>query len=99
MIEEDSRDGEHAVGLSEVDGDPVGVELGDAIGAARMKLGRLVLRNRFDFAEHLRGGSLIEADLRIDYADRFEDTGYAKCREFAGHDRLRERRGDERMRR
>ena len=35
VIEQDAVAGIHAVGLAVVDGDPVGIELGDSVGRAR----------------------------------------------------------------
>jgi len=51
VIEEDAAAGEHAVGLAVVDGHPVRVELGDAVGAAWIERRLLVLRRRGQ-AEH-----------------------------------------------
>src|SRR5262249_58490154 len=44
MVEQDAVAGVQTVGLAVVDGDPVGVELGRAIGAARLEARGLVQR-------------------------------------------------------
>jgi len=44
MVEENSVAGVDAVGLAVVDDDPVAVELGDAVGRARVERGGLALR-------------------------------------------------------
>ena len=44
---------EEVVALAIVDRDPVGVDLGDAVRAARVERRRLVLRRSPDLAEHL----------------------------------------------
>ena len=45
MIKQDAIAGIHAIGLSVVNRDPVGVELGYAIRAPRVKRGGFALRN------------------------------------------------------
>lgn len=45
MVEQDAVAGIHPVGLAVIDRDPVGVKLGDAVGAARIKGCRLLLRH------------------------------------------------------
>ena len=52
--------------LAIVDGDPVAIELGHAVGAARVERRVLVLALGLDQAEHLAGGSLVEARFRAE---------------------------------
>ena len=63
MVEEDAVAGIHAVGLAVIDGDPVGVELGHGVGAARVEGRRLALRHFLHQAVELRGRGLVEARL------------------------------------
>ena len=63
VVEKDAVARVHPVGLAVVDGDPVRVELGYAIGRARMEGRRLGLLCFRDQPEHLGGRRLIEAGL------------------------------------
>ncbi|EXI76370.1 MAG: hypothetical protein AW07_00315 [Candidatus Accumulibacter sp. SK-11] len=74
VIEEDAVAGIDAVGFAVVDGDPVGVELGDRIRTARVERRRLLLRNFLDEAVEFRGARLVEAGLLLEAedADRLE---------------------------
>jgi hypothetical protein len=83
VVEEDSVAGEEAVALAVVDGDPVGVELGDAVGAARVEGGRLALRSLDHLAEELGGGGLVEARADSRFADRLEDADGAEGGDLA----------------
>ena len=91
--------GVQVVALAVVDRDPVPVDLGDAVGAARVERRRLGLRHLAHLAEHLRRARLVEADLRVDEADRLEDPRHAERGGLAGEHRLAERGLDERLRR
>ena len=74
MVEEDAVGGVHAIGFAVIDGDPVAIELGDAIGAARIKRRALRLGHFLHFAVKLGGGGLIEAGglFHAENADRLE---------------------------
>jgi hypothetical protein len=76
VVEEDAVAGVHAVGLTVVDRDPVGVHLGHCVGAARVKGRGLPLRNFLHQAVELGRGSLIEAGLlgQAQDADGFQDA-------------------------
>ena len=63
VVEEDAVAGIDAVGLAIVDADPVGVEFGDGVGAARIEGGGLALRDLLDEAVELRGAGLVELRL------------------------------------
>ena len=74
VIEEDTVAGVDAVGLTVVDGNPVGVELGDGVGAARVEGGALLLRGFLHQAVEFGGAGLVEAALlfQAEDADGFE---------------------------
>jgi hypothetical protein len=80
VVEEDAVAGIHAVGLAVVHRDPVGVELGHGVGAARVEGGGLFLRNLLDESVEFRGAGLIEAGLLLQAkdADRLQDPERAQ---------------------
>lgn len=88
MVEQDAAGGVQAEALAIVDGDPVAIELGHAVGAARVERRVLVLALGLDQAEHLAGGSLVEARFRAELADRLEQVGHAQAVDDAGGHRL-----------
>ena len=98
VVEEDAGDREQVVALAVVDRDEVPVGLGHAVGAARVERRLLVLRHLAHLAEHLRRRRLVEADRRIDAADRLEHARHADRRELGGEHRLRPRRRHEALR-
>ena len=61
MIEQDPVAGVESVGFPIVDGDPVAVDLGSGVGAARVERGGFLLRDFPHLAEHFAGGGLVEA--------------------------------------
>ncbi len=63
MVEQDAVAGVHPVALAVVDGDPVGVELGHPVRAARIEGGGLLLRGFLDQAVELTGAGLVDAGL------------------------------------
>ncbi len=84
MVEQDSVGDVEPVGLAVVHADPVGVDLGAAVGAARVERGPLVLRRRRG-AEHLRRGGLVDAGvLEPQLADRLQQPAGAEARHLAG---------------
>lgn len=88
VVEQDAAGGVQAEALAIVDGDPVAIELGHAVGAARVERRVLVLALGLDQAEHLAGGSLVEARFRAELADRLEQVGHAQAVDDAGGHRL-----------
>ena len=60
VVEQDAVTRIDAVGLAVVDGDPVGVELGDGVGAARVEGRCFLLRGFLDESVEFRCGSLVE---------------------------------------
>src|SRR3546814_7627231 len=78
VVEEDSVAGVHPVGLAIVHGDPVGIELRDGIGAARVERRGLALRHFLHEAVQFGGAGLVEPGLvahaqqpdRLEQADR-----------------------------
>ena len=69
MIEQDAVRGVHAVGFAVVDRDPVGIELGRAVGRARIERRRLALRDLLHLAVQLGRRGLVEAHLVLDAED------------------------------
>ena len=69
VIEEEAVAGIHAVGLAVIDGDPVGVKLGDAVGTAGVKGGGFLLRDLLHEAVELGGGGLVDARFCCEAAD------------------------------
>mmetsp|Transcript_84484 Transcript_84484/g.235302 ORF Transcript_84484/g.235302 Transcript_84484/m.235302 type:complete len:248 (-) Transcript_84484:147-890(-) len=61
VVEEDAVDAEHVVRLAVVLDNPKGVQLGHAVGRARVEGRRLGLRDLLHLAVELRGGGLVEA--------------------------------------
>ena len=76
VVEQDAVRGVHAVGLAVVHRDPVGVDLGGAVGRARVERRGLRLRHLADLAEHLGRRGLVEPHLAFhaEDADRFEQA-------------------------
>ena len=95
VVEQDAGAGEQVVALAVVDGNPVAVDLSDAVGAARVEGGLLGLRHFLDLAKHLRRASLVEAYLRVHHADGVEDARHAQRRHLAREDGLRPGGGHE----
>lgn len=60
VVEQDSVAGVHVVSLTVVDGDPVGVHLGNTIGGAGVEGGGLALGDLSDLSVQLGGGGLIK---------------------------------------
>ena len=76
VVEEDAVAGVHAVGLAVVHSDPVGVELGNGVGTARVEGGGFLLRGFLHQAVEFGGAGLVEAGflLEAEDADGFEDA-------------------------
>ncbi len=83
------------VALAVVDRDPVAVHLGHPVGAAGVEGRGLALGDLLDLAEHLRRAGLVEADRRVDDADRVEHPGHRQRGRLAGEHRLAPRGLDE----
>src|SRR6185369_363802 len=60
VVEQDAVAGMEAIGLAIVHRDPVGIELGRAIGRTRPEWRRLALRRLLDHAVKLGGRGLVE---------------------------------------
>ncbi len=95
VVEQDTADGKQVVRLAVIYRDPMAVQLRHAVRRTRIIRRCLILRNRLDFTEHLRARCLIETNLRIDRANRFEHARYPQRRKFAGKYRLGKRRRNE----
>src|ERR1035437_8830912 len=91
MVEEDPACAEDAIGFTVIDGHPVRIQLGHAVGAAGIEGRVLGLRNRLNLAKHFGGGRLIEADLRVDNTDPLQEVHRAKSSDLSCRSRLLER--------
>ena len=80
VVEQDAVGGVHAVGLAVVHRDPVGIELGGGIGAARIERRRLALRRLLHLAVQLGGRGLVEAHVVLHAAGCGSPRAGAACR-------------------
>ena len=87
MVEENAGTGEHAVAFAVVLDNPVSVQLGNSVGAARVERRCLVLRNGLYLAEHLAGRSLVYARVGLAKADGFQELGNADGVDVGGGER------------
>jgi len=69
VVEQDAVAGVKSIGFAVVDGDPVAIDFGGAVGAARIEGGGFLLGNFLNFAEHFAGGGLVEAGFRFQAED------------------------------
>ena len=69
VVEQDAVAGIHAVGFAVVDGDPVGVELGHGVGAARVEGCGFFLRGFLHQAVEFAGRGLVEAGFLLQAQD------------------------------
>ncbi len=90
MIEQNPARGMQPEGLAIVDRDVMGVELGDGIGAARVKGRLLVLGRDLGIAEQLGRRGLVEPSPGAAVAQRLQDAGDRQPRHLAGVNRLLE---------
>jgi hypothetical protein len=76
VVEQNPVRGMDAVGFAIIHRDPVGIDLGGAIGRARIERRGFRLRNLLDLAEHFQRRGLIksEATLEAENADRLEQA-------------------------
>jgi len=98
VVEQDAAGTEDVVTFAVVHRDPVRVELGHAIRAARVERRLFDLRDGLYLAEHFRGRRLVEADLRIDQADRFQQVERAHAGDLCGGGGLFEAHAHEALR-
>jgi len=81
VIKEDAGGRENPIGFAVIDRHPMRVKFGGAIGTARIKRRRFVLRKRLRGPEHFRSRGLIETNARINRSDGLKhahgsNTGY-----------------------
>ena len=88
VVEEDAGACVETEAFAIVDGHPVGVELGDAVGAAGVEGGALALPGLLDEAEHLGGAGLVDAGLGAGDADGFEEVAGAEGGDGTGEEGL-----------
>ena len=76
VVEQDAVAGVDAVGLAIIDGDPVGIELGHRVGAARIERRGFLLRSFLHQPVKLGSGGLIKACFlfQAENANGFEDA-------------------------
>src|SRR5690348_16938059 len=84
MVEEYAVAGVQAVGLSIVDGNPIGIDFGGAIGTARIKRRGFALRHFENLPEHFAGGRLVELRFESRFPDGLKETNSAEPGDFAG---------------
>src|SRR5215510_2119004 len=72
MVEADPRAGKDVVTLTVIDGDPMGVDFSDAVGAAGIERRRFVLWCLAYFAEHLTRRGLIKFAIWLVFPNRLE---------------------------
>ena len=88
MVEQDAARGMHAKTLAVVHRHPVGLELGDRTGRARIEGRSLALPRLLDHPKHLRGGGLIEPRVLAGKAHRLKRVHAADCGHIGGEQRL-----------
>ena len=71
VVEQDAVAGVDAVGLAVVDGDPVGVELGHRVGAARVEGSGFLLGDFLHQAVEFAGAGLVEAGFLFQTQDAY----------------------------
>src|SRR5262249_41660732 len=96
MVKQNAGASKEAVALAIVDGDVVAVDLGHAVGTARMKRRRFSLRRLASAAKHLAAAGLIETCLRTNLSNCIEQSSHAKRRELRRENRLLPTRRHER---
>ena len=81
MVEQDAVAGIHVVRLAVVHRDPVGIELGHAVGAARVEGSGFFLRSLLHFAVKLTSACLIDPSFccQPQHAHCFQKPQRAKC--------------------
>lgn len=90
VVEQNAAAAENAVAFTVVDGHPVRIQLGHAIGAARVEGCVFDLGNGLHLAEHLGCAGLVEANLWVDDADGFQQVHWAEAGDFcSGHGLLK----------
>src|SRR5699024_8022242 len=86
VVEQNAINSEHAVGVAVLLNNPEAVLLGYSVGAVGMEGSGLALGDLLDFAEQLRGGSLVDAGLlgQAQNPDGLQDTQDAQSVHVAG---------------
>jgi hypothetical protein len=83
VIEENAVAGMHLVAFTVIDGHPVAVELGRAVGTARIKRRVFALRDGLHEPVHFAAGGLVKAGLGGGLANGFEETRGAEAGDVA----------------
>ena len=87
MVEQNAAGRVHPVRLAVIDCNPVRIQLGYAIWAARVKRCRFVLRRDVCFAKQFRGRSLVIASLLFQTENAY-CFKYAQCSKSVGIGRV-----------
>ena len=88
MVEQDTGACEQTIAFTIVLGDPVTIQLCNAVRASRIERCLFGLRHFLYQTEHFRSGSLIEAAFRLYRTDRFQHVGNAQSVDLCGSQRL-----------
>ena len=96
MVEQNSVHCEQSVGFPIISGHPVRIDLGRAVGRARVERRQLVLRRRGG-AEHLRRGRLVKPAVHSGKPNGFQQSNGTHPRDVAGVHGLIEADADVRL--
>src|SRR5436190_1303937 len=78
VVEQNAATGKQSIAFAVIDGDPVAVSFGNAVGAPRPEWRFFRLWRLLDFAEHLAARRLIKANRRINLPDGFKQPRHAQ---------------------
>src|ERR1700722_2908422 len=84
MVEENSVYREQAVAFAGVDGHPVAVQLGAAVGAARMKRSGFILRTFVGLSVHFAAGGIVKTSGDSGFANGVEQARGSQGGDVAG---------------
>jgi hypothetical protein len=94
VVEKNAAGAEDAIAFPVVHGHPMGVQLRNTVGAARVEWGFLNLGNRLHLAKHLGCAGLVEPDVLIEQANGFQQVQGPKARDLGCCRRLVETDAD-----
>src|ERR1041384_2294833 len=88
MVKQDARTRKQVIALAVIDGNPMPIELRDAVRTPGIKRGALGLGDFLNLTKHLAGRGLIKTNLGIDNANGLQHLGDAEGSELARQDGL-----------
>src|SRR5690606_21098657 len=88
MVKEDAAGGMQVKAFAVIDRDPMAIQFGHTIGAARIERRVFILAFGLDKTKHFTGRGLIKARFRRELANGFEQVGYAQPVHDTGRHRL-----------